>query len=80
MRFLACVVVALACLGCQPPSRVSEEVTIVNVYDEERMGDEDGTTIVAFADGQRARLRGKLGSVGDKISVRMRYENGDFFN
>jgi hypothetical protein len=79
--FLAGLAALLPLAGCSTrESAVLEEVTIVNVYDEEKTGDFDGTTVVALSDGQRYKLGGKLGKVGDKIMVRLRDKNGRWAN
>lgn len=60
--------------GCTPPEpiRVREKAVIVSVYDEVRWGVTDGTTVVEMPDGDRIRLVGKLGTVGETIQVKVR--------
>lgn len=65
--FLVLALVALA--GCRSESTTPMKATIVAVYQEERWGAPDGTTVVQFADGSRARVVGMLGKPGEPITV-----------
>ena len=68
MKKLFALIFIVGCADPTPPV-VMEEVKIISVYNEIRLGSEDGTTIVERKDRFRVPLRGKLGKKGDIISV-----------
>jgi hypothetical protein len=57
------------CTGCAEPKQPPIQGTIVSVYNEIRIGESDGTTIVKTDAGEIYKYNGKLGKMGDRITL-----------
>lgn len=62
MKFVMMVLIVFL-FGCTVRGKV------VKVYDEERILGYDGTTVIELEDGTRILVEGKLGEVGETITL-----------
>ena len=69
MKPLLIFIAAICLCGCAEVSEPMDVEIVAVVFDEES-GVQDYYTIVEFPDGDRRRISGKFGEVGDRFKVR----------